>query len=284
MAKIARTFEIAFGLAAAVASGILLVLGDLRGAIAAGVVAVSVVVLLGGRNIAGSSRRYWLGFGLLAGSYVILGFPLGVVGGGLIALFALHFVANVVMARRVGRLALEPLTDPAVMEGAEDVVRQFVDAGFRAIGAFRFQIGTRPIILTVMIAPERSRLAVVTDKVWQIVSRFGKRSLVTSSSGIAPLSPEVLRQTLDGARPEDLIRAHATALTLIDGRSMRPDTFARDADAIDAVHALETRALRFIREGSLSAGLRMATPAGQRSPRLDEHAGAEDRIDAWLGA
>jgi hypothetical protein len=284
MPKIGRAFEIAFGLAAVAASGVLWVLGDTRGSVAAGVVAASVVVLLGGRNIAGgSSGRYWLGLGLLVSSFLILGFPVGVIAGSLIALFALHLALNVVVARRVGHVALEPLTHPAIMEGAEDVVQEFGDAGFRAIGAFRFQFGGRPIILTVMIAPERARLAVVTDQVWQVVSRFGRRSLMTSNSGIVPLPREVLRQLVGGARPEELIRAHATALALLDGRSIRPDTFASDTDALEAVHGLETRALTFIRKASLTAALRMATRSGQRSQLLDENGGAQALIDAWLG-
>lgn len=285
MPKIGRAFEIGFGVAAVAASGVLWVLGDTRGSVAAGIVAASVVVLLGGRTIAGgSSGRYWLGLGLLVSSFLILGFPVGVIAGSVIALFALQFAVNVVVARRLGRLALEPLTHPAIMEGAEDVVQEFSGAGFRAIGAFRFRPAGRPITLTVMIAPERARMAVVTDKVWQVVSRFGRRSLVTSNSGIVPLPREVLRQHLGRARPEELIRAHATALTLLDARSIRPDTFATDTDALDAVHGLETRALRFIRKASLTAALRMATQTGQRSQLLEENGGAQDLIEAWLGA
>ena len=283
MPNIDRAFVVAFGLAVA-ASGILWVLGDTRGSVAAGVVAASVVVLLGGRNIAGGSPvMYWLGFGLLASSFLILGFPLVVIAGSLMALFALHVGVNVVSARRIGRLALEPLTHPAVMEGAEDAVQEFCGAGFRAVGAFRCRIAGRPITLTVMIAPERMRLAVITDKVWQVVSRFGGRSLVTSNSGMAPLPRAVLRQHLGGARPAELIRAHATALALLDRRSIRPDTFASDTDALDAVHGLETSTLGFIRKASLMAALRMAAQPGRRSQVLEENGGAQDLIDAWLG-
>jgi hypothetical protein len=57
---------------------------------------------------------------------------------------------------------------------------------------------------------------------WQVVSRFGARSLVTSNSSVVPLPAEVLRQQVAGGRPAEIIRAHDAALTLLSGRAVRP--------------------------------------------------------------
>ena len=95
-------------------------LGDTRGAIAALIVAASALIVPGVRD--GDPklrRRYWLAFGLLAGAMVLLGLPIGIVAGSLVVLFAVQVLLNAVVARRVGRITLERLDQPAVMAGAE---------------------------------------------------------------------------------------------------------------------------------------------------------------------
>jgi hypothetical protein len=130
---------------------------------------------------------------------------------------------NAVVARNVGRITLERLDDPAVMPGAEEFVQQFSTEGFRIVGSYRFQTIEKLVVLTVMLGPYSDRLALVTDKVLQVSSRFGRRSLVTSSSVVAPVPAEVLRQHVAGDSPVELVRAHDVALTLLDRQSIRPD-------------------------------------------------------------
>src|SRR5687767_14401643 len=117
---------LACGLAALVASGTLLYLGDMRGAVAAVIIAVSALTFWRARS--GDPRlrrRYWLGIGLLGTAAVILGFPIGVVAGTLAGLFVLQLLLHVAVARKVGRITLEQLDHPVVMAGAENFVQQF---------------------------------------------------------------------------------------------------------------------------------------------------------------
>ena len=275
-------FLVACGLAALVASGMLLYLGDTRGSIAAVVVAASAMIFLGARS--GDprfQRRYWFGLVLLAAGLVILGFPIGIIAGSLAGLFVLQLLLNVFVARKIARITLERLDQPEVMPGAEDFVEQFSTEGFRVCGSYRFHIARRPVVLTVMAGPQNDRLAVITDKVLQISSRFGRRSIITTNSAVAPLPADVLRQHVaDG--PAALVRAHHTALTLLQRRSMRPDVFANDADALEAVREMEVRALAFIGDTSLRKALRMETEGASHAAPLGDDARSLSRIDSWM--
>jgi hypothetical protein len=228
--------------------------------------------------------RIWLGLGLLGIGLTILGFSIAVVAGALLALFALQLVANVVVARNVGRIRLEPLDHPAVMPGAEDLVQQFSAAGFRAVGAYRFRVAGRPIILTVLIGPERDRIAAVTDKTWQVVSRFGTRSLVTGNSAVAPLPADVLRQQVAGGGPAEIIGAHDAALTLLNRRSRQPDVFATETEVLEAVRQMEMRALAFVGQASLRTALRVETRGASGTRVLGDDPHSLHRLDAWFSS
>src|SRR5688500_13025026 len=103
-----------------------------------------------------------------------------------------------------------------------------------------------------MIGPERDRLAVVTERVWQAVSRFGARSLLTANSALSPLPVNVLRQQVVDGGPSAIVRAHDAALTLLGRHSHRPDVFATDDEALDAVQQMEQRAIAFMRNSSIT--------------------------------
>jgi hypothetical protein len=275
---------LAFGLAALVASVMLLYLGDTRGSVAAVVVAASAIIFWRAR--AGDPRlrrRYWLGLGLVGIAMVILGFPIGVVAGSLAALFVLQLLLNAVVARKVGRITLEPLDRPLVMAGAEDFVRQFSAEDFRSCGSYRFRTAGKTVVMTVMAGPQSDRLAVITDKVLQISSRFGSRSLVTTNSAAAPVPADILRQHVDGG-PVDVVRAHAAALALLDRDSIRPDVFASDAEALHAVRDMEERALAFIGKASLRIALRMATDGASPTRLLGDDPQSLNRIKSWISA
>ena len=276
-------FLIACGLAL-VASGTLLYLGDTRGSIAALIVAASALIVPGVRD--GDPklrRRYWLAIGLLAGAMVLLGLPLGVVAGALAVLFAVQVLLNVVVAQRVGRITLERLDQPAVMAGAEEFVQQFSAEGFRVCGSYRFHTGGIRVVMTVMAGPRSDRVAVVTDKVLHVASRFGRRSVVTTNSAAAPLPADVLRQHV-AEGPVELVRAHDAALTLLDRHSIRPDVFASDLETLEAVREMEERALAFIRRVSLRTALRMATEGASRTRLLGDDDYSARRIDSWIRA
>jgi hypothetical protein len=279
-----RPAFLAGGLAALAASGTLLYLGDARGSVAAVIVAASALIFWRARG--GDPRlrqRYWLGLGLLGAAAVILGFSIGVVAGSLAVLFALQLLINLAVARTVGRITLEPLDHPLVTAGAENFVQQFSTEGFRVCGSYRFRTAGKTIVMTVMSGPQRDRLAVVTDKVLQISSRFGARSMVTTSSAAAPVPADILRQHVDGG-PVDLVRAHGAALTLLHRHSIRPDIFASDADVLHAVRKMEERALAFIGKVSLRTALRMETEGTSPARRLGDDAHSLSRINTWISA
>jgi hypothetical protein len=275
---------LAFGLAAFVASGMLLYLGDARGSVAAVIVAASALIFWRARS--GDPRlrqRHWLGLGLVATGMVILGFPIGVVAGALAALFVLQLLLNAVVARQVGRITLERLDHPLVMAGAEDFVQQFSAEGFRPCGSYRFHTAGKTVVMTIMAGPRSDQLAVVTDKVLQITSRFGTRSVVTTNSAVAPVPADILRQHVDGG-PGELVRAHGTALTLLERHSIRPDVFASDAEALHAVREMEERALAFIGKASLRTALRMETEGASPARLLGDDPQSLSRINSWLSA
>jgi hypothetical protein len=285
MLRLRRAFLIACALAAVAASGLLFFLGDTRGSAAAAIVTASVMTFLGVRGSDPSlPRRHWLGLGLLGSALVVLGFPIGVVTGSLILLFVLQLLLTVIVARRVGRITLERLDHAVVMLGAEQLVDQFCAEGFYVLGAYRFQTGGNPVVLTVMIGAQRDRLAVVTDKVWQIASRFGSRSLVTTNSAVAPLPADVLRQLVSAGRPADLVHAHDTALALLDDHSHRPDRFASDTEALHAVREMEERALAFINKVALRTAWHIQTASASQTGVLTNDAHSRSRINAWVGA
>jgi hypothetical protein len=280
--KLQQAYLLACGVAAFIAAVVLFSLSDLRGAIVGAIVAASSLILIG--RATRSSSLHWLVIGLLAVAFLMLGLPLIVVLGTAIALFVLQLLANVIVARNVGRLTLERLADPAVMAGAEELVREFFAEGFRMIGSYRFHTGGKLVILTVMIGPERDRLAVVTDRVWQAVSRFGTRSLLTTNSALSPLPVNVLRQQVVDGGPPEIVRAHDAALMLLGRHSQRPDVFASDDDALEAVHQMEQRAIAFIRNSSVTNALRMETAVPSRVQVLRDDSHSLNRINAWLGA
>ena len=282
MSKLRQAFLIACGLTAFVAAVVLFSLGDRRGAVAGAAVAASSLIFFG--RATRSSPLHWLVIGLLVGAFLMLGLPMMVIIGAAFALFILQLVANVVVARHVGRITLERLAAPAVMEGAEERVRQFSTAGFRVIGGYRFYTRGHLVILTAMIGPERDRLAMVTDRVWQAVSRFGTRSLLTTNSAMSPLPADILRQQVADGGPPEIVRAHNAALTLVERHAGRPEVFASDADALDAVQEVEERALAFIRGATLKTALRMETTGASRAQVLRDDSHSLYRITAWLGA
>jgi hypothetical protein len=214
---------------------------------------------------------------------VILGFPIVAVAGSLAALFVLQLLLNAVVARKIGRITLEQLDQSLVMAGAEDFVQQFSDEGFRPCGSYRFHTAGKAVVMTIMAGPQSDRLAVITDKVLQISSRFGSRSLVTTNSAVAPVPADILRQHVDGG-PVDLVRAHGAALTLLHRHSIRPGIFASDAEVLHAVREMEERALAFIGKVSLRTALRMETEGTSPARRLGDDAHSLSRINTWISA
>jgi hypothetical protein len=282
--KLVRVFCVAFAVAALLASGVLLFLSDARGAVAAVVVAASAFMLAStARTGFRSPPLTWLGFALLGAGLVILGFPIVTVVSAFAGLFSLQLVVNAVLAHRIGRITFERLDRPTVMAGAEKLLQEFSAEGFTIIGGYRCSILRKPVSLTIMVAPGRDRLAVVTDLVQYVLSRFGTRMLVTGNSGVSPVPPQVLRQVVADGTPADLVRAHEAAVTVLGRESCRPDVFATDDVALEAVRQHEERAIAFIGRASLRNALRMET-GRLGGALLSEGADQRHRVDEWMKA
>lgn len=266
-------------IAAGVASAALLLLRDVRGSVAAILVVASALTWLIERL--GASQRSILGIALLGAAFALLGFPIALVVGASAVLFVAPLLARVIAVRQVGRITLERLPQPAVMPGADVFVRLFADEGFRAIGAFRFRTAGREVILTVLAGSENDRIAVVTDKVLQVASRFGTRTLLTTNSAVAPVRGDVLRQHVHGGPPE-ISRAHDTALRVVARYVQPPDIFPNDGDVMDAVRQMEERALAFIRDAPFRSALRIETATAAPASALGDDSHSLDRITAWL--
>jgi hypothetical protein len=284
MLRVYSAYLVVCGLAALVAFAVLTYLGDTRGAIAAGMITASALMLLGGRTFASPPpRRHWVALGLIALATMILGFPIGMVAGSLAVLMVLQLLVNAVSAHQLGGMTLETLDHPAVMPGAEGFVQEFAAQGFGVIGSYGFHLAGRPVVMTTMLGPTRDRLVVVTDKVLTVSSRFGRRSLLTTNSATAPLPSEVLRQHVAGANPGELVHAHDAALTLLDRHACRPDVFESDTEALHAVREMEERALAFVGRVSLRTALRIETTSPSQTSVLGSDADSLSRIASWLG-
>jgi hypothetical protein len=84
--------------------------------------------------------------------------------------------------------------------------------------------------------------------------------------------------------PSDVVRVHQAALELLGRRSLRPDRFAGDAEALEAALALERRALEFARQASFVTSFRMELRGPHATGVLRDDGASARRIDAWLRA
>ena len=197
--------------------------------------------------------------------------------GGLLTLVAWRF------ERRLPRAGPEPALTDEVMPGAEGYRDGFEMAGFRRVGGFRWALRGRLVIESVLASAGRDRYAIVTDRVLEVGSRFGDRTLITTNSGRAPTGPDTLRQVVPSASPADLVSAHESALDQLDVRGLRPDRFLDDDDLLRFVRAAEERALRTTKVPGLATLVARELTAGDRDRLLGDDEESRRRINAWLG-
>lgn len=165
----------------------------------------------------------------------------------------------------------------AVGEGAEDFVGQFVQLGYRQVGALTFRTQGHEIVESIMIGPEGDRYAMVTDAILAITSRFGSRSLVTRNSALSRMAPEMLDNPLQGGSPAELDTCHSEALALL-APHIRPEVV--DAKAVTALAIIdEKRSIDWLR----SLRTHLLPGGGAGGGPLASHPSAEQLIDGWLG-
>lgn len=180
--------------------------------------------------------------------------------------------------------AVEPAGPDAMMPGAEGFVSDFEAAGLRRIGGFRWNLRGRLVTETVMASPDHDYYAIVTDRVLELASRFGGRTLVTINRGRAPLPTDILRQVIRLGDPAELLRAHQAALDLLARRGLRPDRFGDDSEILAAIRASDERELRYGSKLSLPTLLRLHVNEGDGDRELGDDDESGRRIEAWLRA
>lgn len=203
----------------------------------------------------------------------------------MVAFVVLVMVVMIITRRFSPRLppsGVEEAGPDAVMRGAEGFLSDFEVEGLRPIGSFRWNLRGRLVTETVLAPSDNESWAIVTDRVLDVASRFGERTLSTINGGRAQVPTDVLRQVIRRGSPADLVRAHRAALDLLARRGLQPDRFRDDADILAAVRATEERALRSAGEPSLLQLLRVAATGGDADRELGDDDESQRRIDAWL--
>jgi hypothetical protein len=278
-----RTTAIVFG-AAIVGYGVLLLFaGEVQSAISAWLVGAGSILLVTWAR--GFPAREWLTTALLFVGIALVGSPVFA-----LLILAAALVFQLWLSRRMrSRISpdFEVVERNEVMPGAEDAVAAFEAAGFRRTGAYATQVprlrGTRRVVVSVLTGPERDRFAIATDRIAEVVSRFGDRWLLTINSGMAPLSADKLRQIVPRGSPADLAKAHQAALDILAGRGLTPDPLVDD-DAVGAAFELERSAIAW------ASGLGMGKALGIEARRMTSNAVLRDdersgrRVDEWLAA
>lgn len=256
--------------------------GEARLAVSGALVGVGSILLVTWAR--GFPAREWIATALL-----FVG--IGLVGSPLFALFllAVAVALQLWLSRRMRRRLpadLEVAGDE-VMPGAEEAVAAFEAAGFRRTGAYATQVpqllGTKRAVVSVLAAAGADRFAVATDRVVEVVSRFGDRWLLTTSSGLAPLTGSTLRQLVARGSPAELAAAHQTALDVLSRRGVEPDPLA-DGDVVEAALELERTAMAFVADAGLRESLGIEPRRKTSDPVLDDDERSRRRVDDWLAA
>jgi hypothetical protein len=282
MPSVRRVLLLGLGVVVLAAAVFFALVDDTRGAVGAAVVAAGIVLLASWARSAAFPGPQWVVLALILGGVGVIG-PALIAAGVFVALVTLKVVASMGFARRLRRVELGPVPPEVVMEGAEGVANLEAE-GFWRLGGHRMRVSRTLLTTTVLVGRDDDRLANVTDRVWEVASRFGRRWLITISSGLAPLPADVLRQDVGGDDPSHVARAHEAALQLLARRGVRPDRFGNDTEVLEAAREIDLRSIRFVAHASLAVFLRL-----EARVRISDHALVDDdssrrRIDAWLAA
>jgi hypothetical protein len=277
-----RTSAIVLGAAIAAYGVVLLFAGEIRPALSAWLVGGGSILLVTWAR--GFPTREWLTTAMLFVGIALVGSPIFA----LVVLAAALFFQLWLSRRLRSRMStdFERLDAGEIMPGAEETVAAFESAGFRRSGAYATQVprltGTRRVVVSVLTGPEDDRFAIATDRIAEIVSRFGDRSLLTINSGLASLPADKLRQIVARAAPAELAAAHQKALDLLAQRGLAPDRLAYEDDAVEAAFELERSAIAFAAGGGgFGNGMMMRTAS---DPPLRDDERSRRRIDGWLAA
>jgi hypothetical protein len=220
--------------------------------------------------------------GLVVGGHVILAVTLFPAVSALLLLAAM----NEQLLRRAEAIEIEQVARDELMPGAQPAVAALEANGFSRAGGYAALVprrrGTKRVVGTVLIPPAADRLAVVTDRVVEVASRFeGERWLLTTNRGDDVLPDDTLRQLVPVDDPAELVRVHQAAIERLSSRGTRPERFPDDIGAIEAAIHQERRALRFVIDARRRQNFRIRR-AKISDPALGDDETTRKRIDAWL--
>ena len=279
-----RTTAILFGAAIVGYAFLLLFAGEVQAAFSGWLVGAGSILLVTWAR--GFPAREWLATAMLFVGIALVGSPV----------FALVVLAaalglQIWLSRRMrSRLTaeFERLDAEEVAAGAEEAVAGFEAAGFRRSGAYASQVpqlrGTKRVVVTVLTGPDDDRFAIASDRIVEVVSRFGDRWLLTINSGLAPLAADKLRQAVPRGTPAELAKAHQAALEVVADRGVTPDRFTDDEAAVEAALELERSAIAFASGMGMAKTLGIETRRKSSDPPLRDDERSRKRVDDWLAA
>jgi hypothetical protein len=166
--------------------------------------------------------------------------------------------------------------DDAVMPHAVPFVEEFTSIGWEQVGAVSIMIRKVNVISSLLLSPDRTRCAQVTDVVIAITSKFNNgRTLVTRNSGSVALPPWGLANDHRGGKPMTLAIAHDEALRTLEASGIKPQPFEL-SDVVDFFLAEERRHIEYVAD--------MKTPVQPNlkgSGPIDSSEASAQRIRAW---
>jgi propanediol utilization protein len=166
--------------------------------------------------------------------------------------------------------------DDAVMPHAVPFVEDFTSIGWEQVGAVSIVIRKGDVISSLLLSPDRTKCAQVTDVVIAITSRFDNgRTLVTRNSGSIALPPWGLANDHRGEKPMALAIAHDDALRILEAKGYPPLAFDPD-DVVDFFLAEEKRHIAYVAD----VKIRVQSDLKGSGP-IDSSEASAQRIREW---
>jgi hypothetical protein len=184
--------------------------------------------------------------------------------------------------RRPLRLDAETIVrapDDAVMPHAVPFVEAFNSLGWEQVGALSIMMRRVNVISSLLLSPDKTKCAQVTDVVIAITSKFSDGpTLVTRNSGGIAMPPWSLANDHRGESPMALAIAHDEALRILEAERIRPLPFDRK-DVVDFFLAEEKRHMAYAvdSEARVQPNLKGSGP-------IDRSDASAQRIREWTMA
>ena len=173
-----------------------------------------------------------------------------------------------------------PRRDQAVAEGARKSVNELYHLGFVPVSSVDASGPGFETIFTYMVSSDRRTYAVVTDQVQTLVSKFGRRLLVTMDRASLPVPPSELRQVLAVDLPA-LVAAHDDALRAVAAVGVFPDPL-EPSTIIAMARASEESSISHLTANPWKAGWAVLKGGlARRKPDADLIGTDLERIKRW---